>query len=191
MAYGLGSVSRRVTIRTRTAVLACLALFGWAAGVVRLPAQLGVPARLIAGAIPVIVATVWIGGLLLRRPVVMWMAVGAMGSFVVLGIWSIGSFFAIAFLALLAGTLFSGVPTTRFERWLTPVSLLTGATSLCFLIVLRAHWLSYRIVTPTGSYSREIDVPGFIEIGGVAFVVLATLLLAVFAVRSWRRTANS
>ena len=79
----------------------------------------------------------------------------------------------------------------RFERWLTPVSLLTGATSLCFLILLRAHWLSYRIVTPTGSYSREIDVPGFIEIGGVAFVVLATLPLAVFAVRSWRRTTNS
>ena len=89
MANGLGLVSRPVTIRTRTAVLACLALFGWAAGIVRLPAQLGVPARLIAGAIPVIVATVWIGGLLLRRPVVMWMAVGAMGSFVVLGIWII------------------------------------------------------------------------------------------------------
>jgi hypothetical protein len=176
--------------RLRAAGLSCLALLACVLGVLRLPAQIGVPARLIAGAIPAIVATVWIGGLLLRRPVVMWMAVGAMASFVVLGIWSVGSFFATAFLVLFAGTLLSGIRTTTVERWLTPVSLLTGATSLCFLIVLRARWRSYRLVTANFTSSEEIDLPAVIEAGAAIFVALATFLLTLLAVRA-RRATNS
>lgn len=140
------------------------------------------------GLIPLALATVGAVGQYRRSTVATWVAAGGACAFAVLTIWSGGSyFFATAVLLLVSALL--APPTTR-DRWLPPLSFLTGATGMCALGLMSATLQSTRYIAGSTTVVRVIDVAPVIRLGALAFVGVIFVFLCRLVFRGSQRESS-
>lgn len=117
--------------------------------------------------VPVLACALLLAGVIRQHMQVAWYAVGMLWGTVVLGIWSIGSWYiASATMATLAA---ASVARGRSHA----VGLLwtvLGATSLCLINVVRAAW--YGLLSENSGFVERISVSPIEQAGALAFGLL-------------------
>jgi hypothetical protein len=146
-------------------------------------------AALTTSLVPILLTLIGLAGAVFQITPILSLSSGALWTYVLFRLWSVGSYFIPAALALTVATIVAaGTHRVRINSAAVSMSIwcLVGVTGICALVALYAKSQEYRVVMATSVSEHHIDLPIVLQVGAVAFPVLLLGLGLLQSIRLWR-----